>query len=310
MGTLDGFIDAVDKYKSNKIDGGFWLGDDDSAKQQKYGLVNLAAFLGQAMHESIGADTCNEKHDDQSVKDPACGQSGQRYATYANACANPCPDIPGATIMAEDTTLFCKPYIPQEGADDVASGDLPTTRCGKTWGDADKNCYPACTTATQAEDCPSGMPCQADLNDWTPNPCDQSIENADTQGCCHWGRGSMQTTGQCNYGKLNDMLGAGSGNNLYSDIDFCKNPEKICTGPKELKWVAGLNHWQNNIQTGFASYNYKQKLKDWVDGGMVMEDTDFIDQVSGIVNRGCPALTCDSVPVLGVTERRDNFETA
>ena len=39
-----------------------------------------------------------------------------------------------------------------------------------------------------------------------------------------------------------------------------------------------------------------------------MNGNQFIDDVSGIVNRGCPDLTCDTGPVHNVEERRANFK--
>ena len=43
---------------------------------------------------------------------------------------------------------------------------------------------------------------------------------------CRWGRGVIQTTGICNFGKLNYFLGARAAkegrSTPYADIDFCK----------------------------------------------------------------------------------------
>ncbi|CAH8225812.1 hypothetical protein VAEKB19_4250001 [Vibrio aestuarianus] len=39
-----------------------------------------------------------------------------------------------------------------------------------------------------------------------------------------------------------------------------------------------------------------------------MKGTKFIDDVSGIVNRGCPDLVCDTGEVHNVKERRANFK--
>lgn len=40
----------------------FWLGNDCSVKSQKAALVNMAAFLGQAVHETIICDACDENN--------------------------------------------------------------------------------------------------------------------------------------------------------------------------------------------------------------------------------------------------------
>merc|ERR1712025_925174 len=68
----------------------------------------------------------------------------------------------------------------------------------------------------------------------------------DVEGCCWWGRGVIQTTGVCNFGKLNFYMGKRGKTEgrsvLYPDIDFCKNPGYICEpdAPPALKWIAGF----------------------------------------------------------------------
>ena len=59
----------------------------------------------------------------------------------------------------------------------------------------------------------------------------------------------IQTTGLCNFGKLNYYLGAGAQRDgrdaKYPNIDFCKTPDKICSSEEnpELKWIAGFFYW-------------------------------------------------------------------
>ena len=136
----------------------------------------------------------------------------------------------------------------------------------------------------------------------------------------------IQTSGVCNFGKLNYYLGAGAKKDgrpsRYPQVDFCKfdlslyllcldvmrasshslpqnKPNLSWTSPgkdpevisatsefKELKWIAGEFYWVESVQ----SYN---------EGGWDyttelkkfveggMTGTSFIDGVSGIVNRGC-----------------------
>lgn len=86
--------------------------------------------------------------------------------------------------------------------------------------------------------------------------------------------------------------------------------QAICssTAHPELKWIAGFCCYQTEVQPwNDVSFNYISRLKGFVDGGMSAGDTSLIDAVSGIVNRGCPALSCAAGPVDGVSERRDNF---
>jgi hypothetical protein len=104
--------------------------------------------------------------------------------------------------------------------------------------------------------------------------------------------GVIQTTGICNIGKLNYYLGkraADEGRKTkYGEIDFCKDPEAICSSTKftELRWIAGMFYWMESVENyDVGGWNYLDRLHKFVDGGRI--DRSFIDAVSGIVNRGC-----------------------
>ena len=138
----------------------------------------------------------------------------------------------------------------------------------------------------------------------------------DVEGCCWWGRGVIQTTGTCNFGKLNFFMGKRAADEnraaIYPSIDFCKNPNSICdpSSPPELKWVAGMFYWLNAVQPyNSGGWNYKTELKKWVDGGMKMSDTSFINGASGIVNRGCHnPPNCGTGELHAGPERATNFQ--
>jgi hypothetical protein len=122
----------------------------------------------------------------------------------------------------------------------------------------------------------------------------------------------IQTTGRCNFGKLNYYLGAKAAQegrpSRYPTIDFCKDPEVICNSEanKELKWVAGLFYWINSLQTyNGGGWDYITELHKFVEGGMVGDS--FINAVSGVVNRGCHNPPCGTGPVDGAQERAANF---
>ena len=117
----------------------------------------------------------------------------------------------------------------------------------------------------------------------------------------------------CNFGKLNYYLGARAAEegreSRYPDINFCKQPDKICSSEehKELKWIAGMFYWVESLQSYSAgTWNYIDQLKSWVDGGM--QGDSFINAVSGIVNRGCHDPPCATGDVDGLYERRENFK--
>jgi len=115
-----------------------------------------------------------------------------------------------------------------------------------------------------------------------------------------------------NFGKLNYYLGARAKREgrptPYGEIDFCKDPEAICSSKKfdELKWLAGMFYWIESVQ-GYdvGGWNYMDELRSFVDGGL--KDRKFIDAVSGIVNRGCHNPPCGTGAVDGGPERYNNF---
>ncbi len=71
-----------------------------------------------------------------------------------------------------------------------------------------------------------------------PAPAFKRGSRTDVEGCCWWGRGSIQTTGPCNFGELNYYIGSKAatrlGQSLYPDVNFCTDPEVCVFG--ERKW--------------------------------------------------------------------------
>lgn len=135
----------------------------------------------------------------------------------------------------------------------------------------------------------------------------------DVEGCCWWGRGAIQTSGVCNYGRLNYFLGKRAADegrpSRYPTVDLCRTPEAICASEEypELKWVAGLFYWMDSVQTyNEGGWSYLVELHNFVDGGMQDGDA-FINAVSGIVNRGCHNPPCATGPLDGGPERAQNF---
>lgn len=156
----------------------------------------------------------------------------------------------------------------------------------------------------------------------------------DIQGCCWWGRGIIQTTGPCNIGMLNYYLAgwgyANNANNVwakyqfdpsakYSNLNFCENPQTICNPLyPELKVEAGMLYWIESVQgydgtgTSYSTWDYITQLE--ANSAAIFanpkgpEAAALVNAVSGIVNRGCPALTCPgSGGVLSAPERLNNF---
>ena len=133
---------------------------------------------------------------------------------------------------------------------------------------------------------------------------------------------------------MNKQIGAGASaegvqNVLYPDLNFCTNPQVVCIGPGDLKWIAGIFFWVTEPQSyNRDGYNFIDGIKNFVDTGCVelLEISDgnlnefnakdcqsLFEAASGIVNRGChnpndggcpncvPGATCD--PAHNVPER-------
>eukprot|EP00397_Hematodinium_sp_SG-2012_P005238 GEMP01005256.1.p1 GENE.GEMP01005256.1~~GEMP01005256.1.p1 ORF type:complete len:595 (+),score=103.12 GEMP01005256.1:2215-3999(+) len=304
------FTSAVKKAHTEGVAGlKLWLGDStDEATRAKEAMVNLAAFLAQAMQETIRYDACSENNWDNTTSPPylmsgACGQSGQDYARGdAYNCDYSCPLNEQMKITAVTNAVWWGAPGPFVCAPDGTKG------VGKGWH----------WDHTSPKDCPKPRVTNVNIKTpaWDRPQCKvydgqqagswrSTTESAakSVQGCCWWGRGVIQTTGRCNFGKLNHFLGkthlSNSGQQtikkapatpLYGDIDFCANPEIICQTKKypELKWMAGLFFWMEEVQSYTSkdgTWKYMEKLKQYVADDF--KGNDFIDAVSGIVNRGC-----------------------
>merc|ERR1719410_1184251 len=137
------------------------------------------------------------------------------------------------------------------------------------WSACDENNYTGLSTAscTQRHDgqlyadlgasdgsdgsCPrdNGMSMTAETAaTWTPGPmkCEPGTE---TEGCCWWGRGAIQTTGRYNYGQLQRDVVSKLG--LYeadgTPVDLCTNPEAMCQH-EVLKMTGALYYWTSMVQ--------------------------------------------------------------
>jgi predicted chitinase len=216
--------------------------EQEGANAYRYGLANLAAFLAQAMKESIKYNACDENNWDLVngvyPLSNACGQLGQSYQDYQ---IDPATDCAVDLNMQITATTHAKWY-----------GAPPPLRCGP------KNVTGATTVGwNPSGSCgpwgPPTPPCNVYAGQqggaFTTSTAANGKGRTDVEGCCWWGRGVIQSTGIGNYGKLNYYLGAKAASRgasaPYADIDFCKTPEAVCSSTKypELKWIAGLFYW-------------------------------------------------------------------
>merc|ERR1719246_303714 len=309
-----------------------WVGD--GGDNPVYGLVNVAAFLAQCMKETIQYDACDENNwsDGSTVNDvggtvyaatSSCGQLAQSYQNYEctaeeNALAGgqmACSVDPNMEFRASTKAawygapaqMFCAPKSKVPNAPRWNFGGwCPSTSVPIVTPPSSLDEYFAyVNSASECRDYEGQKAGGWDLcnGKGCPNPAaplfGQPVGRTDVEGCCWWGRGVIQTTGVCNFGKLNYYLGKrgmSEGRNvLYPDIDFCKNPEAICApdAPPALKWIAGYFYWLNSVQSYVDKdgWVYLTKLKEWTDAGMNTADESYINACSGIVNRGWVYLT-------------------
>lgn len=355
---FEDFMAALKNLQLAGNDFELWLGDDCSLDSQKAALVNMASFLGQAMRETIIYDACDENNWDKwradIFKEPTspvgnlaslypmssgCGQLGQKYAEYR--CDDECTQDLTMELIATTNAewigapppLVCGPKSKYDGlgywnpqqfcaGPDNSCESQPFYYPGQTAGAhvpvSEDNRFPDFFYTNPLPD----------RNGNVPNPRSSgSFPSTNVEGCCWWGRGVIQTTGRCNFGKLNKRLGAEAGQNaLYPDIDFCKNPQVVCDGPSDLKWVAGIFFWVSDPQVyDRDGFNFKDGVREFVRKGCAdnldLDGCNFLfEYASGIVNRGChdpgesgcpgcvPGATCD--PAHNIPERVESSKKA
>ncbi|OBU39582.1 cellulose-binding domain-containing protein [Photobacterium phosphoreum] len=320
----------------------------DDATNITYAKVAIAAFLAQSMQETIRYNACDENNwSETKFGAPAdypmsasCGQLGQKYADYGvNSSsgldyAYSCPRDNKMEVSALTHAKWYGAPAPVFAAPDAVleeRGLLVNGSVGRWTNSGHCNDVPENVDGSkqvwERGECKTYVGQQAGTFIWDGSS-QESVE-----GCGWWGRGVIQTTGRQNFGTLNHYLGrshvdpatigktidgvkveAPPANPLYADLDLCSNPGLICSSEenKEIKWIAGLFYWVTSVQEysneggQYADWNYYNEIKKYVDGGL--KGTQFIDDVSGIVNRGCPDTVCESGEVHNVKERQANFK--
>ena len=314
----------------------------------KYAKVAIAAFLAQSMQETIRYNACDENNWSETrwgaptdyPMAASCGQLDQKYADYGfnpitgRDHAYSCPRNDRMEVSALTHAKWYGAPAPVFAAPDAVleeRGLLVNGHAGRWTNSGHCNDVPESVDGSkqvwERDECKVYEGQMAGKFIW-----DGSSQES-VQGCGWWGRGVIQTTGRQNFGTLNHYMGrshvdpdtigqtidgvvveAPPENPLYAGLDFCSNPGLICSSEenREIKWIAGLFYWVTSVQAypdesgQYGGWNYYDELKDYVDNGM--NGNQFIDDVSGIVNRGCPDLTCDTGPVHNVEERRANFK--
>jgi len=269
------------------------------------GYLNVAAFIAEAMEETIQYDACDENNWDfidgaYYPASNACGQLGESYQDYTCAASEAfmeCPLDPTMEAQALTNARWYGAPPPLYGGPINETGaDTPGWNPYATCAGNVCNVYPGQQGGA-----------------WEYGVYPNTAGRTDVQNCVWWGRGAIQLTGRCNIGKLNYYLGqAAAARNatttLYPDVNFCADPSAICHSTKypELKWVSALLYWLQNVQSyNVDSWNYVDQL-----AALAANPSDqtmrasFINGVSGIVNQGSATSTANNQ-----AQRAANFET-
>jgi len=141
-----------------------------------YGMTSVAAFLANAMTESIVYDTCDEFNVDMVTdRYPLSNSCGQNNRSYQDeVCTN-----------SEEVDMSCPVDVNMEVVSSGYSTGMmgrapPPFSCGPKAHSADYSGYWESKTGTSSKTAYSN-----------------ARGRTDTEGCCFWGRGALLTRGVC-----------------------------------------------------------------------------------------------------------------
>jgi len=291
---FDDFMKALKLMSEKSITGNkkhiFYMGD--SPAEWEYGVVNAAAFLAQAMTESISKDTCDEYNWEANSDDfsddkgnPKEGVQPDEHYAISNACGQGGLNYQEFRCDPEESHMECEVdrnmKIQATTSEVYANAPPPLTCRPRTMTDSFTGFWDVMTGKESAA-----------------FPYENNFGRTDVEGCCFWGRGAIHTKGVCNLGKLNYYLGAQAQKDgrqsRYPTVDFCGFPEAICAGTKsrEMRWVTSMFEWTERVQTydDGKGWNYMKELKKFVDTGLY--NLEFVNATSGIVTQGCHDPPC------------------
>ena len=228
---FQGFIDGLNVMVHDGVAGKhFYLGSNDGPNGHMYGLVNIAAFLGQSMKETIQYDACDENSwdlvDGTYPLSNACGQLGQSVSVVVAdnfICCTCVILLPSHVLLCHFCTFFLLSpqyqdyHCSEEEKHMECAVDLNMSIRGNTnakWYGAPgpmfcgpKSEYPFTGKWDYGKECnrPWADPPSycTDYEGQKAGGEDNSVQVAnrngrtDVEGCCWWGRGVIQTTGIC-----------------------------------------------------------------------------------------------------------------
>jgi len=311
----------------------FYMGPDNCNNDGWHiGLANVAAFLSQSMTMVILNDTCDELNWEMIFPNPY-DQEPKGYYPLSNACGQrgfSYTSSPVHTCPAGEELYQCG----NDNDDiDFDPTNMRITAASKSAFEGNTppplQCFPrsADRTVTGHYD-----PILQEVVNKVGLVIPSKAGRTDVEGCCFFGRGALHTRGVCNLGKLNYYLGARANRegrtSKYPDVDFCSNPEAICsdeTRTMEMRWIVALFEWSERVQSynNDDGWNYIQELTNFNWEGDLIgklqfsllqnEPSHFIDGVGGVLEQGCPYPPCDSTNPKRLrwkSRRKKNFITA
>jgi len=253
----------------------FYMGDPYMKDGHKYGLGNIALFFANGLDLAIEHNSCDEHNvHPLAFKLPLSNSCGSRGVSFQDMVCDSGNDNDLPDMSCEVDYNMELEAVTSEAAPPFQCAPVSKIPFTGFW-DLENNVV--VTDEAYAND--NGR--------------------VNVEGCCWWGRGILHTKGVCSYGRLNYYLGARAAkedrNSLYPDIDFCLNPEAICSSDNstELQWMTGMFEWLDRVQSyDKGGFNYIDELHKFADAGY--QDDTFIKSVLSIVQVGCHNPPCAS----------------
>ena len=119
-------------------------------------------------------------------------------------------------------------------------------------------------------------------------------DGSGTEGCCFWGRGSIQLTGQKNIGDFNNAI-----QQKHPQVDVCKNPNLLCLDP-EFRWLGGLHYWITVVQ---KDPNFIPQIKKYVSEGFVTDP----NKLNIPLDKRCPQANPSTAGCSDPTKNSNSF---
>jgi len=259
------------------------------------GLINLSAFLANAMVESIEDDTCDELNWEEAGNPPLIPYD-DKFA-ISNACG-----MEGRSYQDENCALGTNEFLSCEA--DINMQVIAVSRGTQVNAPPPLKCQPGNNFAGYW-DIARGIEV---ANVEFPN----NGGRTDTEACCWWGRGALSTKGVCNIGKMNYYLGKRGAelgrSTLYPTVDFCKFPESTCASAfgESLRWDSAFFEWSERVQRYETNdWNFEDQLLHFEQSGM--SDDAFINGVSRILSRGCHKSGCSEYGEARLLNKRRTY---